>query len=120
MRGNLHVNVSKGHNNSWKKSACQTAAIICRQSCLVDRSKGVAIARALSNDPAIILADEPTGALDTKTGTQIMDLLTQLNREGRPLSWLPMNQRLRIMPDIRLSYVMGKSPKTQRDSVRID
>ena len=54
MRGNLHVNVSKGHNNSWEKSACQTAAIICRQSCLVDRSKGVAIARALSNDPAII------------------------------------------------------------------
>jgi putative ABC transport system ATP-binding protein len=43
----------------------------------------VCIARALVNDPAIILADEPTGALDTKTGAQIMDLFVQLNLEGK-------------------------------------
>ena len=45
----------------------------------------VAIARALMNDPPLVLADEPTGNLDTASGESIMKLLTELHREGRTI-----------------------------------
>ena len=55
----------------------------------------VAIARAMANDPAIILADEPTGALDSKTGRMVMDLYHKLNREqGKTIILITHNQEL--------------------------
>ncbi len=55
----------------------------------------VAIARAMANDPAIILADEPTGSLDSKTGRMVMDLFHQLNREqGKTIILITHNSGL--------------------------
>ncbi len=51
----------------------------------------VAIARAIVNHPPILFADEPTGALDTKTGQEIMDLFKTLNKEGQTIIMVTHN-----------------------------
>ena len=57
----------------------------------------VAIARAMANDPAIILADEPTGALDSETGRLVMDLFHKLHREqGKTIVLITHNQELAL------------------------
>jgi len=54
----------------------------------------VAIARALVNDPQIVLADEPTGNLDSKSGTEVMEFFHQLNKEGRTIIFVTHSPEL--------------------------
>ena len=70
----------------------------------------VAIARALINNPAIIMADEPTGNLDTKSTLEIIDIFEKLNQEGKTVIMVThepelaaMTQRILVMRDGRLT-----------------
>ncbi|MDD3622146.1 MAG: ABC transporter ATP-binding protein [Methanofollis sp.] len=68
----------------------------------------VAIARALINEPEILLADEPTGNLDTKTGEGIMDLLTQMNRRGKTIIMVTHDTNIAAYAHRRVHLVDGR------------
>jgi putative ABC transport system ATP-binding protein len=69
----------------------------------------VAIARALANDPRIVLADEPTGNLDSATGRQIIDLLVAVNRDrGRTLVLVTHDPNLAAMADEAIALRDGR------------
>ncbi|PIN75126.1 hypothetical protein COV18_04885 [Candidatus Woesearchaeota archaeon CG10_big_fil_rev_8_21_14_0_10_37_12] len=61
----------------------------------------VAIARSLATDPLVILADEPTGNLDSKTGKEVMDFLKQLSKTGKTV--------VMVTHDLNLSKVAGRA-----------
>lgn len=63
------------------------------------QSQRVAVARALINDPAILLADEPTGNLDSKTTEEVMDYFRELNRSGSTIIMITHNNELAVQTD---------------------
>lgn len=68
----------------------------------------VAIARALVNNPTLILADEPTGALDSKTSAQIMELLVHLNQEGKTVIIVTHEEEIAEYTDRIITLKDGK------------
>lgn len=83
----------------------------------------VAIARALANNPAIILADEPTGALDSSTGRMVMDLFHKVHREdGKTIVLITHNSELAAETDrivtIRDGSIVSDLPGASKSSVK--
>lgn len=89
----LPLRYSNVPSSQWRKKAVDMLTLVGLGDRLDNKSnelsggqkQRVAIARALINDPAMILADEPTGNLDTKTGDEIIELFQKLNREGKTI-----------------------------------
>ncbi|MBI2435021.1 MAG: ABC transporter ATP-binding protein [Candidatus Hydrogenedentes bacterium] len=98
------------------KRATELAAIVGLESRLRHRpqelsggqQQRVAIARALANDPAIILADEPTGNLDSSTGVQIMEMLTALHQEGKTLIMVTHEPDIAAYASVQIHMRDGK------------
>jgi putative ABC transport system ATP-binding protein len=68
----------------------------------------VAIARALVTDPALLLADEPTGNLDTASGADVMALLGQLHQQGRTIVMITHEPSIAELADRRLALNDGQ------------
>ena len=66
------------------------------------------IARALAGDPAVILADEPTGALDSKTGREVLDFLKKLNREGNTIVMITHDSSIALEAERVVRIIDGR------------
>jgi putative ABC transport system ATP-binding protein len=82
------LNVDRGERKERARSLLEMVGLEERTTHLPSQLSGgqrqrVAIARALANDPALILADEPTGNLDSKSGEDVLQIFKHLNKEGR-------------------------------------
>lgn len=75
----------------------------------------IAIARALINDPEIILADEPTGNLDSKSGQQIIDTLKDLNKEGKTIIIITHDEKIAKQCDRTIRLFDGKICEENND-----
>jgi putative ABC transport system ATP-binding protein len=80
----------------------------------------VAIARALVNDPVLILADEPTGALDTRTSCELMGLLQQLNRGGLTVVLVTHERDVAAFASRIISFRDGHIVDDQRNADPVD
>ncbi|MBE6994350.1 MAG: ABC transporter ATP-binding protein [Ruminococcaceae bacterium] len=83
----------------------------------------VSIARALAGDPAVILADEPTGALDSRTGREVIAFLQELNRDGRTIVLITHDNSIAVKAKRIVRLADGKivydGPADERRAVEI-
>lgn len=79
----------------------------------------VSIARALASAPSVILADEPTGALDSKTGKEVIELLKQLNAEGNTVVLITHDNAIAAQAQRIIRLADGKIVPNEEEVIRV-
>jgi len=123
----VYAGISAKEMDEKAKEAIKAVGLFHRLNYLSNQLSGgekqrVAIARALVNQPAVIFADEPTGNLDSKSGTQIMEILEKLNDEGKTVILVTHEQdtadHAKRIIRIRDGQIIGDSIVDHRRSVK--
>ena len=114
----LYAGVSPKERRARAEEALKAVGLEERMNFLPNQLSGgqcqrVAIARAMVTKPALLLADEPTGALDTKAGNQIMDIFRQLSREGMTIIMITHEQSIADCAD-KIYYILDGELDTGR------
>ncbi len=110
----LYAGVQSKERSKRAKELLETVEMSDRASHMPNELSGgqkqrIAIARAMANDPAIILADEPTGALDSKTGRLVMDIFHKLHKEqGKTIVLITHNPELAAETDRIITLSDGR------------
>lgn len=109
----LYANVTQEEQNKRAKKILEEVGLAEKlQNTPAQLSGGqqqrVAIARALINDPSIVFADEPTGNLDTKSGQEIMDMLTKLHSEGKTIIMVTHEEDIAACANRQIKFKDGE------------
>jgi len=116
----VYSGVSGSERRRRAEAALVTVGLAERLSHLPSQLSGgeqqrIAIARAMINNPSVILADEPTGALDSRTGEDILALLWELNAQGTAVVIITHNNAIAESIDINLMMTDGMMSVVQRN-----